>query len=176
MCVSCTDIYAQIYGLWMKSHTSHTSNTAETSATRGKKLLRYVPRHFLFLFIFHYKGYMALPELIFLHSAVRWCQLWSVLLALPILCVDATEHRVPCVPPLRCQCKNPLLLSAHGVRFIAAEVPRTTSACYDRVYLFTYTSHFFVASTNTVGLSIPVSSRLCPFSVCIVAMLHRMCS
>lgn len=83
--------------------------------------------------------------------------------------------RVPCVSLLRCQCKSPLMLSPHGVCFIAAEVPRTMSACYNRVYLFTYTSRFFMASTNAMGLFISVSSRLC-FSVCIVATLRRMCS
>lgn len=134
------------------------------------------PLFLLFWFIFHYKGYTLLLAFIFMPPEVHRCQLHGVLHALPVVYIQAAEHRVPCVPCLQCWCKSPPLLSPHAVRFIAAEVPHTTSACYNRVYLFTYTSRFFVAPTNAVGLLIPVISRLCPFSVCIVATLHRVCS
>lgn len=129
---------------------------------RGKRL-HYVPRLFLLLFIFHYKGYTASPNLFSTRSEVDWCELGRMMHALPIMCIHTAEHRVPCVSSLWCRCKSPMLLSPHGVRFIAAEVPRTTSACYNRAYLFTYTSRFFVASTTAMGLVIPVSSRLCFF-------------
>lgn len=88
---------------------------------------------------------------------------------------ECCPHCLSCISrPQNIECHVSHVCS---VRFVAAEVSHTTSACYNRVYLFTYTSHFFAAPTNAVGLLIPVISWSCPFSsVCIVAMLHRECS